>query len=147
MIIKRIAYTSRPTDTVSKQALLALLHDARDYNAADGITGFLFFKDNQFIQVIEGAVTDVDDLFARIKADKRHTDINILLNETADERMFPDWNMACAIFDDPYLEYMPGIQTNLAELSEIKKKLNNILKHNDQWRTLLADGMNNMQQN
>lgn len=37
-----------------------------------GITGFLFFFDNKFVQIIEGDFDNVSDLYKNIRRDKRH---------------------------------------------------------------------------
>lgn len=46
-----------------------------------------------YIQLIEGPDDAIDDLFARISADDRHTEIKLEVAEPIKERMFPEWEM------------------------------------------------------
>ena len=85
----------------------ALTVRAAQRNAAAGITGVLLHGEHSrvegapgaFVQWIEGPEGAVRDLFARIRADGRHTEINVLASgATADlaggaDRLFPDWTM------------------------------------------------------
>ncbi len=73
--------------------LAGILSAARRNNPRDGITGALICRHDVYLQLIEGPADAIDALYARILADDRHTNVELLLTEDAGERMFPAWAM------------------------------------------------------
>jgi hypothetical protein len=110
----RLIYTSQATKAFSKRDLLDLLHDARAYNSIDSITGFLYYKNGLFFQVIEGESEKVDDLFKRIKRDRRHCHVEVILKESIEELLFNDWSMGCIELENSPLSALPGLQSEVA---------------------------------
>lgn len=93
-MIYRLVYISRSvvapiSDAVAEIARKSLLH-----NGQVGITGFLYFDKDVFIQEIEGIKDDVEALYARISADPNHTGVRTLLRQDAETRVFGEWSMA-----------------------------------------------------
>lgn len=74
-------------------ALRRILSSSKRNNAESGITGFLIFDGDTFLQVLEGPKEDVVATFARIEADDRHRSIDILGWQPADDRSFRQWAM------------------------------------------------------
>lgn len=64
-------------------------------NAAAGISGALIYVDGQFIQVLEGALDTLENLFERICCDFRHASVRLIDLMPIEERLFRDWGMAC----------------------------------------------------
>ena len=62
-------------------------------NTPRNITGMLLYAGGTFMQVLEGEEGDVDEVFARIRRDPRHTDIFLLVREAIAERSFERWSM------------------------------------------------------
>lgn len=120
MEIRRIAYTSKAKINFSKRDLLNLLHDSRAFNLLDNITGVLIHKDGCFLQIIEGEPKDVKNLLERLKKDTRHENFKILEDILSETRLFNDWAMGCADFDDPSLSFIPGIRKDLSNPENIK---------------------------
>ena len=48
---------------------------------------------SDIIQLLEGPAENVQMAFARIKLDKRHSDVTVIASGTTRERCFPDWYM------------------------------------------------------
>jgi hypothetical protein len=71
------------------------------YNRSAGITGLLWCGGSTFLQVIEGPTAAVDALFERIAGDRRHDAVSVLFDAAVDERLFENWFVALAAFDDP----------------------------------------------
>ncbi len=126
MTLHRIIYTSQASEQFDKRSLLNLLHESRAFNSIDKITGVLMYKKGCFLQVIEGEVKLINDLMTRILRDKRHNGVKILLDSSADNRLFPNWAMGCADFEDPKLSLIPGIRTDLNDPQVIKKIIINL---------------------
>lgn len=126
MKFRRIAYTSKATINFSKRDLLDLLHDSRAYNTLDNISGVLIHKEGYFLQIIEGEKENVKDLLDRLAKDKRHKDFKIIDNRLTNNRMFSNWAMGCADFDDPSLTLIPGIRTDLTNQEVINSIVNRL---------------------
>ncbi|MGB1110155.1 MAG: BLUF domain-containing protein, partial [Gammaproteobacteria bacterium] len=77
MSLRRIAYTSFASKPFSERELIDLLHDARAFNAIDGITGLLIHRTGEFFQIVEGEPTALDDLLDRLQLDSRHHSLTI----------------------------------------------------------------------
>ncbi len=53
----------------------------------------LLYHDGSFMQVLEGAPTDVEAVFGRILYDPHHRDIHQVLETEVDRRRFGRWSM------------------------------------------------------
>lgn len=92
IIEKRLIYRSQPFGFDSAM-LAGILSAARRNNPREGITGALICRHDVYLQLIEGPADAIDALYARILADDRHTNVEVLLSEDMGERMFPAWAM------------------------------------------------------
>lgn len=92
VIEKRIIYRSQPFGFDSSM-LAGILSIARQNNRRDNISGALICRHDIYLQLVEGPAELIDALYARIQRDDRHTNIELLLEEEADERLFPAWAM------------------------------------------------------
>jgi hypothetical protein len=63
------------------------------HNRRNGITGALVYDGGHFAQILEGEPTALDGTLARIARDPRHTDMRIVTDDDADERLFGNWTM------------------------------------------------------
>lgn len=88
-----IIYLSSATVPFTTADLQKLLATARRYDASRDITGALFYKDGNFLQILEGEEPVVNALFLKIVEDKRHCGIIVPIKENILEREFPDWSM------------------------------------------------------
>jgi hypothetical protein len=89
----RLIYTSRATIPFETDAIESLLAKARRNNYNNRITGILSFSHGHFLQVLEGAETEVVPLYARILQDGRHRDCVIISVQLIRTRLFPNWSM------------------------------------------------------
>ena len=80
--------------TTSSEALLRV----EDLPEGETATGF----DRGAVEaaVLEGERSAVNRLYARILADPRHTDIEMLYLEEITQRRYPDWSMALVNLSD-----------------------------------------------
>ena len=62
-------------------------------NARSGITGALYYDDRGFFQFLEGESPDVMALMTKIRADGRHTSVDILGIQRLHCRRFAHWSM------------------------------------------------------
>ena len=92
-MLVRLLYASRVAAAVDADALAAIVRESKRYNAGHGITGVLCFSGGLFMQVLEGGRAAVNRLYARIVADPRHSEVELLLYEEIGERRFAGWSM------------------------------------------------------
>lgn len=88
-----IAYVSSAIRLLAETELETLLLDARNFNAAQGVTGVLLYHDGTFFQYFEGPEAAVSQVYARIKKSSLHRGMIELLNEPAQQRQFSGWHM------------------------------------------------------
>ena len=92
-MLVRLLYVSRALDPDASAATDAILAVAREHNMANGITGILCYGGGIYLQAIEGGRNQVNNLYAQIVSDKRHTDVVLLNYEEIAERRFGGWTM------------------------------------------------------
>ena len=139
MKLRRLIYTSQATKKLSKRNLLDLLHDSRSYNKIDNISGILMHSNGCFLQVIEGRRDVIEHLVGRLLKDSRHIKFKIILDCSVNSRLFPNWTMSCADFDNPELSLIPGIRTDLNDAKVIK----DLIKSLPEIADFLLEKLNN----
>lgn len=93
MSLYQLVYYSTPTKDVDIEIVLGLWKRAAAKNKKLGITGFLCFSPNHFMQALEGEAKHVGDLYATIAADSRHHTLRLLYVDELKERVFSHWHM------------------------------------------------------
>ncbi len=88
--LRQLLYTSLCTPGAD---IDAILHQSRHNNAVDGITGLLWYRDDRFLQILEGPASSVTAVYDRIAADSRHHTLTILSDRTVAGREFGYWSM------------------------------------------------------
>jgi hypothetical protein len=92
-MLVRLMYASRAVPSVDQDELVAILRKSKTNNPAHGVTGVLCFSQGIFLQVLEGGRSAVNQLYNRVAADPRHTDVELLIYEEIHERRFAGWSM------------------------------------------------------
>ena len=135
----RIVYVSRSTFVSSSGArgiepnVARILAKSRVNNRKNGLVGVLYFGDGCFFQCLEGDAGAVDALYKKLEADKRHTDLKLLIRDKIARPTFSEWSMKYVPSEkevwnllreeklhafDPYKLSDQGIQRLLALLLE-----------------------------
>ena len=92
-MLVRLMYASRAVPSIDQDALLAILRQSKLRNPDAGITGVLCFSEGIFLQVLEGGRSTVNQLYNRIVADPRHTQVELMSYREIGERRFAGWSM------------------------------------------------------
>ena len=102
----RLLYVSRPVGPQTTTVTSSILSEAQLYNREHDIGGVLCQGQGLYLQVLEGGRSAVNRLYARILADPRHRDAEILFLEEITERRYPLWSMAHVQLpdDDPMIQ-------------------------------------------
>jgi hypothetical protein len=111
--LKTLTYTSRARLDLSAGDLAAIHDSARHLNALDGITGLLVFDGTRFLQIVEGSEEAVDSLFDRLRADPRHSALEVRDERFVEARSFPDWSMELVRVSAGYLKARSEVETML----------------------------------
>jgi len=92
-MLVRLMYASRAIPALDQEELHAIVKKSKANNPAAGVTGVLCFSEGIFLQVLEGGRAAVNQLYNRITADPRHTQVELLRYEEIGERRFAGWSM------------------------------------------------------
>jgi hypothetical protein len=92
-MLVRCLYVSRAHKPLTAGVLDRILEQSRLNNPKAGITGLLCFRDDIFVQVLEGGREAVSKIYNTIARDERHTDVCLLSHEEVTERRFSNWTM------------------------------------------------------
>ena len=107
----RLLYRSQAAEGVGASDTFEIIATSELNNPQQEITGFLLHESDRFLQYLEGPVLGVESLVARIETDRRHSDLEVIYRETAQERLFDDWSMKHLITfgERPALEQLQEI--------------------------------------
>jgi hypothetical protein len=109
MPLHHLIYESQATRPFTEAELANLLQQARAHNEANGLSGILLYaSDGRFVQVLEGEVDRIHELyFMHISRDRRHEHLTLLADGRLSERRFAGWRMG----------FRPATSEALAELT------------------------------
>lgn len=93
MRLVQLIYASRATLPPPLTELVDILVTARAVNPTLGVSGFLCFGSERYLQVLEGEADVVNRLYLRILHDRRHCDCRLVHYGDVRERRFPNWKM------------------------------------------------------
>lgn len=96
----RIVYISSAVGPQTTTMTNAILKEAQAWNRANGVTGVLCQGQGVFLQALEGERSTVTQLYSRIYADQRHTNVEMLHCESIAERRYENWSMAHVSLSD-----------------------------------------------
>jgi len=82
-----------PLDAGGEREIQVILVGAQERNRRQDVTGALTYNEFHFAQVLEGTRHAVDDVFARIRRDRRHRDIVVVEEHWIESRDFGGWAM------------------------------------------------------
>lgn len=108
-LIQLVYTSSAKIRYLPRAELEGILVSSRATNARNDITGLLMYRDGSFAQFLEGPRSAVLDTFARIRADRRHRGVIVVLNRPVEKRDFEQWRMG---FRDMDAQLPPGGNTD-----------------------------------
>ncbi len=109
--LHRLIYASVPRADLKLQDLKAILATSIENNTRDQLTGALFFSEDYFLQILEGARVPLSDTFSRILKDDRHAQVCLMEFVPCSERQFSSWAMRNLPYDKEMLMKAAGKQS------------------------------------
>lgn len=128
-MLKRISYISKFSKPFTRDEVDKLAADAAERNRTLGVTGMLMSSGGIFYQVLEGPVEAVDNLFRKIAADTRHTDVLVLsTQEEVEDRQFPSWAMKKVNLDEQSMARLEPIKALLDALVVQRESMQRLMR-------------------
>ena len=90
----RLIYVSKAVDRQSLALTNSILRRSHTWNTQNDITGVLCEGQGVFLQALEGERGEVTRLYARISADPRHKELELIHCESIAQRRYGEWSMA-----------------------------------------------------
>lgn len=84
---------SQIPDNVFAEEIANIRSQSLQRNSERDITGFLFFFEGKFVQILEGSFENVSTLFSSIRKDHRHSNIRLNCFIECKKRSFSEWSM------------------------------------------------------
>lgn len=110
MSLYHIIYVSKGVD-IDENKLDDILNTARDFNANNDITGMLLYIEGKFFQVLEGDEKVLNQLYAKIRLDKRHEQVTTVSAHSIPYRTFKDWSMRFKAISEKDFYNLSGISS------------------------------------
>ena len=130
-----LSYLSESVSDMSFLGLMRLLESARAFNFQHGITGILFYDNQQFGQIIEGEHANIMKAWKRIQEDKRHHRIELLEIREISVRRFPDWLLRFYGGDTLIKDY-PALISMVGGMDHHSRDLMNKMRASHQGRSI-----------
>jgi len=93
-MLVRLIYASRSASPLNNETIAGILAQSEKRNLDAGITGVLCVCHGDiFMQALEGGREEVNQLYAKLVRDARHTDVTLLDYAEISERRFSSWRM------------------------------------------------------
>lgn len=93
-MITHLIYRSFSQTPLTERQLQHILEKSQANNVQNEITGLLLYRNNTFIQLLEGPEKQVLGCMQRIRKDPRHFGSAIVFLTKSEERLFPSWSMS-----------------------------------------------------
>ena len=105
-MLVRLLYVSQPVGPITSTVTSSILEVSIPNNKEENVTGVLCQGSGLYMQVLEGERTKVNNLFSKIKVDRRHKNVELLLLEDISQRLYGQWSMALVHLskDDPMVQ-------------------------------------------
>jgi len=129
--MKCISYVSKVTSKANgisvPTGLSEIFRASRKKNAILGVSGILSYRNGYYIQILEGPANSVDQIYEKIKADNRHTNVTLLFETSITERSFPQWSMKLLQSVKKDVDFVRFIEKNSDSITTLNKKRRELL--------------------
>ena len=91
--LRQLVYISDARYGLAKEDIEDILATSRRNNGEADVTGMLLYSSGIFIQALEGEPERIAALYAKISDDRRHDNVDLISDQTIEERGFSSWAM------------------------------------------------------
>ena len=96
-----ICYVSTADSTVTSENVHTVFDGIIDKNLERSITGILLFSQGNFMQIMEGELDKLSELYQAIQEDPRHHHLIEILSTPIKDRIFENYQTGFSIVNDP----------------------------------------------
>ena len=115
-----LVYVGTANNPADAEILNGVINKIAERNKKQDISGFLFYKDGTYLQLLEGEFEKVNALFYKIVKDPRHKNVTVLLENKIDHAIFNDYESGFLVPKDKnqyqklnnYLNYLKLLENN-----------------------------------
>ena len=107
-MLKSICYRSTLRQELSILETESLFHACKKNNDSLNLKGLLYKYKSNYFQIIEGLEKDIDALYSKIKEDRRHKKIKVLVEQPIAEFTFNNFTTGYSKVED--LDTIFGLQ-------------------------------------
>lgn len=91
--IRQVFYVSRAKPAVTDWNVQQIVVLSSRNNSHHEVSGCLLYSGQHFAQTLEGSYEVLESLLGRLRDDKRHSEMRILLDTFVDKRRYAGWSM------------------------------------------------------
>jgi hypothetical protein len=91
--IFHLVYKSSASEGLDSCDISKIINKSQSNNIKTGVTGLLLYRQNTFIQLLEGEEQAVRTTYNKILKDSRHSDVKVLIESKSSIRIAPQWSM------------------------------------------------------
>ncbi len=93
MNLCRLIYVSKAVSPIDPKSINDIADVSARRNAEMGVTGILLATKTHYLQVLEGEVEAVNQIYCNVVGDPRHTDVILIAYQKIAELQFKEWAM------------------------------------------------------
>ncbi|QDZ41031.1 BLUF domain-containing protein [Euhalothece natronophila Z-M001] len=93
MVLCRLIYVSEAVAGLAYPDLKDIMEKSEKNNTPIGVSGMLSYRNNKFLQVLEGERQAVSGTYEKILKDERHYKSQLIEFTEIDYRLFTNWSM------------------------------------------------------
>ena len=101
--MKRLIYHSFAAPQLKADDVFGIVERASAWNGSVGLSGFLLFREREFMQLLEGDADALDELFEKVRVDPRHRSIEVKFENAIESRCFSRWRMQRIAVTSPHV--------------------------------------------
>jgi methanogenic corrinoid protein MtbC1 len=136
--IGSVTYRSEATAAPSPGDLEMLVASAKARNRSLGVTGMLLYDGGHFLQTLEGPPAALDQVWASVQRDPRHSGIEVLSQHIVPARLFSGWDMQ--LYSRGAVQPRQGARNTLALADHVPVATRLVLNADDsQLNALIGD--------
>ena len=94
--VRQIVYFSTAAEGQSEADIADVVAASYRHNVRDRITGLLVAGGHRYLQIIEGDSEPLEVVLARIRRDRRHVGVTVLVDRQIAARSFASWSVRFA---------------------------------------------------
>lgn len=129
MRIYQTLYVSSAAKGTDSRVISDIVSTANNYNSKNNLTGILLFRAGIFLQLLEGAKSEVELLLKKIEKDSRHSNVVRIFEIENNERIFSDWAMGYHEVSELDLKMINEFLSWNKLISAAKEIDNNLILH------------------